>query len=296
MIAVAASVLLTLYLLIPSSIFRWIFGFYVPLRSFVRTRGEEIFQGVMSVVFPLALTLILVWTIPPFDKYPFNFPDTSQIRRADYKMVVSALYSEGVFTQSGDAFWKALTRTGRRQGRFLVWYYLLIIAEGFLVGKLSVSYPKLTGHRWYKWTAEQVLLPNISEWHVLLTPFFFQDKSTIVRADILCVDGTLYRGRVVQHSLAKEGQLAGVIITEAKRYARDAYLKDKEKGPVNKEDYWRTIPGAKLYIFAEKILNLNLAYEGPEPTPKLMEEVISRLLKQRISIQLKLPPKRPPTQ
>jgi len=288
LIALAASLVLTLYLLIPSSIFRLIFGFFVPLRSFVRSRGEEVFQGVMSTVVPLALTLVLVWTISPFDGHPFTFSDTAQVRRADYKLVASALYSEGVFRQSGDAFWKAMTRTGRRQGRFLVWYYLLVIAEGMTVGVLSVSYPALTGRRWYnrcyKWSAEKVLLPNISEWHVLLTPFFFKDKSTVVRVDILCVDNTLYRGKVVQHSLDKEGQLAGLIITEAKRYARDLYLRDQEKGPVKKEDYWRLIPGAKLYIFGDKILNLNLTYEGPEAPPDVIAEIISRLLRQPVSL------------
>jgi len=296
-IALAASVVLTLYLLIPSSIFRLIFGFFVPLRNFARSRGEEVFQGVMSTVLPIALTLVLVWAISPFDRHPFSFSDTAQTRRADYKLVAGALYSEAVFRQSGDAFWKAMTRTGRRQGRFLAWYYLLVIAEGLIVGVLSVSYPTLTGRRWYnrcyKWSADKVLLPNISEWHVLLTPFFFKNKGTVVRADILCVDGTLYRGKVVQHSLDKEGQLAGLIITEAKRYARDSYLRDQEKGPVKKEDYWHSIPGARLYVFADKILNLNLTYEGPEPPPKAMADVISRQLNQTILIEMKPSPDRP---
>jgi hypothetical protein len=298
-IALAASVVVTLYLLIPSSIFRFVFGLFVPLRSFVRTRGEEIFQGVKSVVAPIILALILAWTTPPFKEHPFSFADTSRLRRADYELVVSALYSEAIFRQNADAFWKAMTRTGRRQGRFLAWYYVLVIAEGFIFGGLSISYPALIGPRWYnrryEWFAEKVLLPNISEWHVLFTSFFFRDKRTVVRADILCADNTLYSGRVTQHSLDKEGQLAGVIITEAKRYARDAYLKDKEKGSVKKKDYWRPIPGAKLYIFADKILNLNLTYEGPVLPPNVIADVISRLLKRKILIEMKPSPERPNT-
>lgn len=303
MIAFAASVILALYILIPGSLFRLIFGFYVPLRGFVRTRGEEIFQGVMSTVIPISLALIIVWTIPPFDRHPFSFPDTPQIRRADYKMVVSAIYSEDIFKRSQNTFWKALTRTGRRQGRFLIWYYVLIASEGLLMGWLSASYPNLTGRRWYnrlyELAAKHVLLPNISEWHVLLSPFFFRDKNTIVRADILCADNTLYRGRIAQHSLDKEGQLTGLIITEAKRYARDAYLKDREKGPVEKGDYWRPIPGAKLYIFADKILNLNLRYEGPQPPPDVMAEIISRVLNRQVSLSAlrgTLPPQNPAPQ
>lgn len=250
----------------------------------MRTRGEEILQGAMSTLVPIFLALIFVWTIPPFNRHPFNFPDTAEVRGADYKLVAGVLYSEDLFKQDREAFWRALARTGRRQGRFLVWYYWLIFLEGWLCGILSVSYPRLIGQRWYRWTAEHVLLPNISEWHVLLTPFFFQDKTTLVLADVLCADNTLYRGQVWSHSLSKEGQLSGMIITEAKRYARDDYLKAKEKGEVNKADYWHSIPGTKLYVFGDKILNINLSYEGPAPPPAVMEHVISRQLKQPIKL------------
>jgi hypothetical protein len=94
-----------------------------------------------------------------------------------------------------------------------------------------------------------------------------------------------YRGTIVEYSSDREGRLAGLIISAAKRYRRGDYLKDKEKGPVRTEDYWRIIKGTTLYIMASKILNMNLSYEGTGPTPtKLMEKVISRQLRQPISI------------
>lgn len=172
MTALAASLLITLYLLIPSSLFRLFFGFFVPLRSFVRTRGEELFQAVASVFLPICLTAILVWTVSPFNQLPLSFIDTTQARSADYKLIASALYSEAIFKEKGDAFWNALNRTERRQGRFLIWYYLFVVIEGVLVGGLCISYPKLAGRRWYEVAAKHVLLPNISAWHLLLTPFF----------------------------------------------------------------------------------------------------------------------------
>jgi len=243
-----------------------------------------VFQSVACTLVPIAVSLTLVWVVPPCNKHPFELADTSQVRRADYKLVTSALYSEDVFKQSGDAFWKALTRIAHRQGRFIVWYYLLIILEGCLCGKLSISYFSLKSYRWYRWTASHVFLPSISEWHLLLTGFYFEDKDTIVRADILCSDRTLYRGRVWQHFLTKEGQLSSLIVTEAKRYARDDYVKDKEKGKVDKSLYWHDIPGSKFLILANQIVNLNLSYE---PTPKAMEEVqevLSRELNQAINL------------
>jgi hypothetical protein len=287
--ALAASLLITLYLLVPSSLFRLFFGFFVPLRSFARTRGEELFQAVASVFIPICLTSILVWTVSPFKRYPLGFIDTTQARSADYKLVASALYSEAIFKENGDAFWKALNRTELRQGRFLIWYYFFVLIEGVLVGVLSISYPMLAGSRSYKVAAKHVLLPNISAWHLLLTPFFFQDKRTVVWVDILCADDTLYQGRVIDHSVDKEGQLAGIIVTDAKRYDRQAYLKEKEKSTsgVNKNEYWRSIPGAKLYLFADKILNLNLSYEGPQPSLSLMAALLSRLLKQTIAVEMK---------
>jgi len=227
------------------------------------------------------MSLALVWVVPPCNKHPFAFEDNSQIRRADYKLVTSSLYSEDVFKQSGDGFWKALTRIAHRQGRFIIWYYLLIILEGCLCGKLSTSHYRFKSYFWYRWTANHVLLPSISEWHLLLTGFYFEDKNTIVRADILCSDHTLYRGRVWQHFLTKEGQLSSLIVTEAKRYARDDYLKDKAKGQVDKSLYWHDIPGSKFLILANQIVNLNLSYE---PTPKAMEEVLSRELNQAIDL------------
>lgn len=285
MIALAASLLLAVYLVIPGSIFRLFFGFFVPLRNFIRSRAEEIFQGVLSTVLPVFLAAVLVWLVPPFSSHPFGFNDTSQLRRTDYKLLFGATYSDQIYRKNEGQFWKALTRSAHRQGRFIVWYYALIIGEGCVFGGLSVLYPWLSKVRLYKWTAKHVLLPNISEWHLLFTPFYFKDKKTIVRADILCSDGTLYRGKVWEHSLGKDGELKGLILKEAKRYARDDYLREKEKGKVNKDDYWRTIPGSKFYILADRVVNLNLSYETtPEADTRIMEDLISRQLNQNIDL------------
>jgi hypothetical protein len=285
-ITLTASLLFTLYLLIPSTIFRFAFGVCVPLRNFVRTRGEEILSGAISTVFPLLVVGILVNVAPPFNQVPWSFADTVEARSADYKLVAGALYSEDLFKQDRQAFWNALFRTSRRQGRFLVWYYVSIGCEGLLLGLLSLLYPWLINVPGYKWVAKNILLPNISEWHLLLTPFYFTDKSTVVLADVLCSDNVLYKGQVWDHSLGKEGQLAGIILFDAHRYARDEYRKDKEKGEVNKTDYWHKIPGTKLYLLGDKILNINLSYEGPTPAPDVMERVISRQLKQPIALEM----------
>lgn len=164
------------------------------------------------------------------------------------------------------------------------------------MGKLSISYPKFDAMEkdiWiakrYKQLAKHVLLPSISEWHLLLTPFFFIDKkNTVVRAEILSSEGILYRGKVVEHSSDKNGRLVGIIISHAFRFRRDDYVEDKKNGSVDSKDYWRLIPGSQLYIMAEKIQNLNLSYDGPGGVAaSVIEKIISMQLKQAISISWK---------
>ena len=287
MIALVASILIALYLLIPSSLFRLCFGLYVPLRNFERTRSEEILQGLLSTVLPIIIAVSLI--------IPFRMV-SGLAARADYKLVFSALYSEDIFAKSGGAFWAALGKASTQEVCFLLLYYFLIAIEGLGLGKLANSYPQFDAYpkdklaaRIYKWLAKSVLLPSISEWHLLLTPFFFSDKATAVRAEILSSDGILYRGIVVEHSSDKNGRLVGIILSGSARFRREDYLEDKKKteGEVDRKVYWRTIPGTKLYIMADKILNLNLSYDGPKPAPTdLMEKVISRQLEQPISISV----------
>ena len=52
---------------------------------------------------------------------------------------------------------------------------------------------------------------------------------------------------------------------------------DESRGP-DPRGYWKEIPGAKLYIFADKILNLNLNYESPEPSAQVVEEFLRKYL------------------
>src|SRR6266550_976839 len=89
---------------------------------------------------------------------------------------------------SSGQFWPAFTRCSRRQARLLVWFYVAVCGEGLLFGFLSANYGKYQHYGLYNILAEGLLLPNISEWHLLLTPFVFPNKEATVSADILCTD------------------------------------------------------------------------------------------------------------
>jgi hypothetical protein len=278
-IALAASLLLALYLIVPGFLFRLVFGLRVPLRTFVWTRAEEIYKAVTSAVLPFILAYLLAWFVPPFNAHPFFVTDnTSKLRRADYETVASAFYSEQMFKEFGKEFWSAFSRSSRRQARLLSWFYILVVAEALTLSYLISEYGRFKTNRLYSMLADSVFLPNISQWHVLLTPFIFPGRKATVRADMLSSDGTLYQGVVSEYFLDGDGMLTGLILTSPRRFDRRTYLKDKDLGTKKEtETYWREIPSAKLYIFADKILNINLNYEPELPSTKAVTDIVERL-------------------
>ena len=289
MLAVLFSVLLTLYLIIPEGLFRTIFGWYVPPRNFVLSRVETAYRALLVALLPLSFALVGCWYFPVMKSFPFRVKDnTVELRRSDYRIVTSALYSEEEFRNSNKEFWPALTRCSRRQARIITWYVFAIVLEAFIAGKLAADYAKFRGIRPYQWLADKFLFSYISEWHPLLTPYLFVEKQTTVQADILCTNGTLYQGTVTQH-FVRNGTLTGIFLKEPKRFDRDRYLKAKEAEvkegaqKPDKNDYWMKIPSENLYFFADKIFNMNLTYKPPkgkiadvEAIRRLVMEVLGR--------------------
>jgi len=257
-LALVFSVLLTVYLIVPEAIFRFIFGFYVRARSFVLTRTETAYRAVLVVFFPFWLALALSWYVPGPSYWPFPVPigqNTEQQRRADYKIVASALYSDAEFTKLQTQFWPAFTRSSRRQFRLVLWYFILVGLEAWISGFLASRYAKFKSNAAYNWLSDRFLSPYISQWHPLLTL-----PDTEVQADILCTNDALYQGIVSQYFL-KDGELSGIILQKPRRFNRDLYLKAKDEGKKpEKKDYWTPIPSQHLYFFTDKILNMNLSY------------------------------------
>lgn len=285
MIALAASVLLALYILIPGLLSRFIYRLFIPLRVLAIGKTEEATHAVATAIVPFALALLVVWYVPGLNQIPVQAAHP-ELKAQDYQLVASCLYSESIFTQNTAAFWQALQRTVPRQSLFLFWYYLLNALTTLGLGYLSASYGKFGSNKYYRWFANKFLFPRISEWHPLFTSFVFADKQTVVRADILTTTDHLYRGKISEHFTDAVGKLTGLILTEAKRYDRRTYLRDSENNlGRNSEDYWREIPGAKLYISADKIVNLNLNYESDEPQEDALLGFLRERLKRAVSIE-----------
>jgi len=302
-LAVLFSLLLTLYLIIPEAIFRTIFGWYVPPKNFVLSRAETAYRALIVALLPLAFAWVGCLYLPVMQTFPFAVRgNTAELRRSDYRLLTSALYSEEDYRNSKKDFWPAFTRSSRRQARLIAWYILLIALEAWVAGRLAANYAKYRSFWLYSWLADKFLFSYISEWHPLLTPYMFVDKDTTVQADIFCTNGILYRGTVTQH-FVKDGRLTGIFLTEPKRYNRDRYLRDREEmrkdgEKPDKDTYWQKIPSENLYFFADKIFNMNLTYRPPagkvadeEALRKLLMELMgSALATRNITITQVKPP------
>ena len=287
MIALVASVILALYVIIPGLLSRFIYRLFIPLRVLAAGKTEEATRAVATAIVPFILALLVVWYVPGLNRIPIHAPHP-EFKSQDYKLVASCLYSESIFTQNTTAFWQALNRTISRQALFIFWYYLLTLLITLGLGYLSASYGRLGSNRYYRWFADKFLFPRISEWHPLLTAFVFADKQTAVQADILTTTDHLYRGKVSEHFIDSAGKLTGLILTEAKRFDRRTYIHDSENNSleISTEDYWREIPGAKMYMFADKIVNLNLNYESDEPDEYALLKFLRERLKRQVKVEL----------
>jgi hypothetical protein len=159
-IALAFSALIALYLLIPHALFRYFLGLFVPVKAFQGPKTEELTRAVVTLTFIFILALCAVWYVPGSKSHPFFFADASDKRVSDYVIVAGGLSNESVFKEYGPRFWEDLSRVFERQGRMLVWYYILCTVFALLFGWASKNYGSLKGSRVYSKFADFYLIPT----------------------------------------------------------------------------------------------------------------------------------------
>jgi hypothetical protein len=199
MLALIASALLGLYILLPDFLFRKFATGFVRLKTSQRTRTEEVTNAFLAIGLPFLITLILSWYCSwHVGNVPLSIPKDHVLKVDDYQRVVSALYSERYFDTNEAEVWRAAYRVIRRQCRFLTWYYGFVTLEIMLLGVVTSNFGRLYRYKWFQVSAGKVLLRRISEWHSLLTPFVFPPSPPrTVEIDLITTDNRLYRGRVV---------------------------------------------------------------------------------------------------
>lgn len=265
MLALYATGLILVFLLIPGFLFRSVFSFFLPLRKFERTRSEEIAFAAKICAAPLLLAVLQVCALGFFLHHPL--PTHSGL--APFASNVEILLRDGVSEKhlEDDLGWRRFTDAAGQVfpvvGNFLIWYYVWLMLEAFALGVLSSRFGSLRQRRGWRWILEKMLLPAISEWHVLLTTFAFPKNSDRVPvADVLTADDHLYHGTVENYYLDRSGKLSGVLLAGAYRFDRAGYLRARQAGAVpQRQPFWKEIPGKNVYVFADRITNLNLGYE-----------------------------------
>jgi len=277
MIALAASALLGLYVLVPVYLFERAAQSFIRLKRHQRTRIEEFGAGILVSGIPFVATCLLFWN--------------RQNAWADYKIVVNGLYSEHYFDANTDAFWNSLKAVSHHQEWFLLWNYLFLITEIAIVVLCVRQFGRLNQYAIFKNTVGKFLLKRVSEWEPLLTPFVFPpSEKRRVEVDVMVIDGKLYRGTVQEHFLGKDGELSGLLLKDASRFQYSKLEADREaKKHKDLPEYWKKIPGSNLYVSFEKIVTLNLRYELPDDD--LFERVREKL--RQLGIRAKLTIERP---
>lgn len=296
MIALMASALLGLYIFVPYVIFHTLCSFFVRLKKSQRTKTEEIVQGVFVAGLPFVLTTILFWSGSIGGSFvPFPMVDSHVQKVIDYHAVFTAAYSDHYFTDHQAESWGALKRVCKRQLDFLAWNYSLLGLETLVFILLVRWYGKWKDNWFYGWFASRVLLPAVSEWHVLLTDFNFPaQENRSVEVDALSKDNLLYRGSVADHFLGVNGELSGLLLRDAQRYQYDRLKDDRQAKIIKSTDqYWKSIPGGgTFYLPGDNIASLNIRY----PQPKTQFELFVKDMIEKRFKNVKVEPIQPAVQ
>jgi hypothetical protein len=307
MIALLTTYLVVAFFLIPGVIFRFIAGLFVRLRLFQLSKTQEFTVGVLAAVLPLCFANISVWCVPYAQQYPCPYEVGSYEQyRSDYKLALSLLVAQDpqklLDPHQGPktSYEEALSRLWRRHVRFLTWFVAFTALEGVLYGVLAKKYGDWYGkNKFYDYFAVICLRPYVSEWELLLTDFTLpkHPKRNVI-ADVLCEE-VLYRGKVSDFYLDKNGMLSGLFLEDAERFYRDGFKSAcaqaknsvvKLYAPdgldvsmqtewVDSDNFWRKIPGDNFYIPASQISNLNIHFPSENPLEdKELAEYLSNLL------------------
>jgi hypothetical protein len=268
MIALIASALLGLYIFVPYIVFHRLSSLFIRLKKFQRTKTEEIVAGIIVAGLPFIATSILFSAgLIGGCCVPLALADSHDQKVADYHVVFDAAYSDHYFSDHEQAVWDALARVCRREADFLAWNYFFLLLEtaGFIV--LVHYYWCFKWNSFYRWFASHVLLPAVSEWHILLTDFNFPpNENRRVKADVMSKDDILYRGDIAEYFLDSGGELSGLLLKNPERFQYEK-LKEERKTGIAKdtEEYWKTIPGGgNFYLPSSNVASINIRYALPQ--------------------------------
>lgn len=234
--------------------------FVVPRKNLAQSKGEEILRGILWSIIPLWLAW-LVRHVGPYSLQPNA--------KLDLQLFFSGIESDSFFNTNRAAFFAAADSFWQLNICIALRLYVIVIALALLINLLITYYGRLRAwldprkNPWsiLKWILGIIVLPRISEWHVILSTVLLPSRNMTIEADVLTKSGILYKGRLSDKVLAPSGDLQSITLDTPKRFKREQYLDAVKAGnKPNAEDFWKEIPGNIFVIIASDIASLNVIY------------------------------------
>lgn len=256
MLALVLTFLIAVYILGPDLISRWVLGFVVPRKNIVQTKSEEVTRAVLWAIVPL---LIAYYWAAYFGKLHLC------AGWSEVQTCFSGIYSETFFNQHRSEFFRALSATAWLNWCILWRLYLLVligsVALNLIISNYGYIRHKLGKGKWLRSSLAFIVLPRISEWHVLLSGILLPSKQLRIYVDVLTKSGLMYRGILEDKTLTSDGTLLNIILAEPMRFKREQFQNERKNNPdVKAEDYWKEIPGNVFVLLTTDITSLNLRY------------------------------------
>jgi hypothetical protein len=273
MLAFQLTFLVAAYLLGPDLISRWLQSFVVPPRSLVQTKAEEITRAVIWAALPLVIAIL--WAHKTI---------VACGGRGTVETFFSASYDADFFEKHQGQFFHAAKLFALMNWSLLWRLYAVVICVALLFNYVIAHFSRIRHRKIFRTSPKaramlaSLVIPRISEWHVLLTGMLSEQGKVEVKADVMTKIGILYRGRVAQYILGHHGDLSSLILEEAVRFRRDEFIDHGNRGlKPKKEDYWANIPGRSFTILASDISTINLQHSSPmnEEMQALVESLLT---------------------
>jgi hypothetical protein len=265
--------LLALYVLGPDLVSRWILGFVVPRRAVIQSKSEEVARAILWSLIPLAFAWF--WAI-----------HLGNLLRCggghELSTLFSGLYSESFFTAHRSAFFAAATAFFWMNWCLLWRLYLMVVLGAVALTFVIRNYGRIRRMLDHRQRLQNLLatvvLPRVSDWHVLLSGMLLPSRDLRIFVDVLARSGNLYQGRLADKTLGPDGMLVTVTLAEPSKFRREQYVEDRKTQPSLQSDaYWKRIPGEMFLILAADITTINVRYVQSTITRETAPEIIDAL-------------------
>jgi hypothetical protein len=280
-LAILFTLLLGAYLFGPGLIARLILGFAVPRKTLVQSRSEEVTRSIVQAVVPFGIAV--AWA-----RVTGALEQSGHL--SDLQTVFSGVYSTPFFDTHRAEFFAGLHHFYAMNVCVLWRLYVLVIVFALALNLAIRNYSRLRAALpggWPKALLATLVLPRVSEWHVLLSEMLLPTGDFFLDADVLTKSSTLYQGRVQDKMLGPDGSLQNITLAKPRRFLREEYEKAKEGAePVDRELFWRPIAGNLFVLMASDVVNLNLKYIRKNPIvfhASEEERVVLRRVLERLS-------------